>query len=91
MNKAKDSSHVHNIGCLEAIEGLYAWLDGELDDAVTLESIEQHIGHCHSCYSRAQIEKILTVRIRESARDQVAAAAPESLHHRFVSLMKNFQ
>jgi anti-sigma factor (TIGR02949 family) len=57
-----DTEH-EDIGCLEAIEALYAWLDGELDQtAVT--GFEQHLSHCRSCYSRAEMEKALTERIR---------------------------
>ena len=88
MSKITKSQQKLDIGCLEAIDGLYAWLDGELEDASAIESIEYHVGHCRSCYSRAEIEKLLTERIRESMRSQAESEAPEALHQRLENLMK---
>ena len=31
MKKDQHHSHDSDIGCLEAIEGLYAWLDNEIE------------------------------------------------------------
>ena len=63
--------HDHSdIGCLEAIEGLYALLDGEISDPRTVEQIETHVAHCRSCFSRAQVEQIITEKI--SQLEQVA-------------------
>ena len=60
-------AHDHEeIGCLEAIEWLYAWLDAELDDA-SIRQLERHIAHCQSCYSRQEMERALTERIRQSS------------------------
>jgi anti-sigma factor (TIGR02949 family) len=57
--------HLHDdIGCMEAINTLYAYLDGELGDDVSIEQVEAHLKHCESCYSRADIERALTEYIR---------------------------
>jgi len=73
------------IGCLEAIEWLYAWLDGELDDT-SVRQLEQHIAHCQSCYSRREMERALTERIRESSGKR---ASPE-LRDRLDRLLDDF-
>jgi anti-sigma factor (TIGR02949 family) len=74
------------IGCLEAIESLYAYLDGEIRDPGKLARIEQHLGHCRSCYSRQQFESLLTRRLKSSAE----SAAPAALQDRLRALMKKF-
>ena len=87
MNSNKDThQHDDDIGCLEAIEAFYAYLDGELDDPQSIADFEHHMGHCRSCFSRAEVEKLLTRRIRESAED----GAPKSLQDRLHKLMDEF-
>jgi len=72
------------IGCLEAIESLYAYLDGEIRDPEKLTRIEHHLGHCRSCYSRKELERLLTQRLRTSA----GTTAPETLQDRLRTLME---
>jgi len=80
-----------DIGCLEAIETLYAWLDDELDAEQTA-SFEHHLRHCKSCYSRAELERALTGHIRRStgqaAGEGRQSAAPASLQNRLDKLLK---
>jgi len=80
-----------DIGCLEAIETLYAWLDGELD-ASQRASFEHHLEHCKSCYSRAELERALTGHIRRSAgpaeAEKERSLAPASLQNRLDKLLK---
>ena len=89
MNNVKNPP---DIGCLEAIESLYAWLDGELDNEDMVISLEQHISHCHSCWSRAEMEKSLTEHIQRSAepesRNPRKSGPPESLKKRLDELLK---
>lgn len=73
-----------DIGCLEAIETLYAYIDGELDDEGSIAKVEQHLGHCKSCYSRTQMEKRLTEYMKKSARSR----APEELQNRLRNLIE---
>jgi len=70
--------HPQDIGCLEAIEALYAWLDGEVTDPDSIAEIERHVAHCHSCFSRAEMERALSDHIR----NQSAKQAPEALKSR---------
>ena len=81
-------SHPHDldaddIGCLEAIESLYAYLDGEIEDPAELRAIEHHLGHCRSCFSRMELERTLTAHARKSA----ASKAPEALQDRLKDLL----
>jgi anti-sigma factor (TIGR02949 family) len=77
--------HHDDIGCLEAIEALYAYLDGELGDEVTIEQVEDHMAHCRSCYSRKDVERALT----EHSRRTHQQAAPAELQSRLKKLMED--
>ena len=73
-----------DIGCLEAIEALYAYIDGELTDEDSIAVVEKHLGHCRSCYSRTQMEKALSEHMKKSSRSR----APEKLQKRLRDLME---
>jgi mycothiol system anti-sigma-R factor len=86
MSGLGDDVTPDEIGCLEAIESLYAYLDGEIRDPVKLARIEHHLGHCRSCYSRQEMESLLTRRLRREAE----SSAPEALQARLRALMEKF-
>jgi anti-sigma factor (TIGR02949 family) len=76
-----------DMGCLEAIDALYSYLDGELEDDWSADQVEFHISHCQSCYSRAEMEKILTDRMREAGLKARSGGTPEALQERLKNLM----
>ncbi len=75
--------HPDDIGCLEAINGLYAYLDGEMSDPAVLAKFERHLDHCRACYSRLELETALAEHIRKSAK----SPASEGLHNRLRRLI----
>jgi anti-sigma factor (TIGR02949 family) len=86
MNSDKETDLHDDIGCLQAIEAFYAYLDGELEDPKSVTDFERHMSHCRSCFSRAEVERLLTERIRGSA----STAAPPALRSRLRRLMDEF-
>jgi anti-sigma factor (TIGR02949 family) len=76
----------HDIGCLQAIEAFYAYLDGELDDPESIADFEHHLSHCRSCFSRTEMERALNERMRETAKSET----PKSLRDRVDKLMDKF-
>lgn len=72
------------IDCLEAIDDLYAYLDGELTNEDTLNKFKQHLNHCQSCYSRSELEGIISERIKTSGKGK----APEPLKTRLYELIE---
>jgi anti-sigma factor (TIGR02949 family) len=84
--KTKET-HQHDIGCLQAIEAFYAYLDGEIEDPKSIEEFEHHMRHCRSCYSRADVEKLLSQRIADSAKTKT----PEMLQNRLRNLMDEIE
>lgn len=87
MNESKPTPPPQEIGCLEAIETLYAYLDGELPDGASIAKVEQHLGHCESCYSRAELERKLTSHLRRNA----SHSAPEALQTRLRGLLDKLE
>lgn len=83
MTNESDKYKVVDSDCLEAFDHLYAYLNGELKDEVTLAKIEHHLGHCKSCFSRAQMERELNERMKKSGKDK----APETLKKRLDDLI----
>jgi len=83
MSDGKDKTEVDEIGCLEAINGLYAYLDGEISDPDEIAKIEHHLGHCRACYSRTQLETALAQHIRKTGKGH----APPQLQPRLRKLI----
>lgn len=83
MSNDEDKTTIEEIDCLEAIDSLYAYLDGELDDPGTIARFEAHLSHCRSCYSRTEMEKALNARMEASGGE----VAPESLRNRLRNLI----
>jgi anti-sigma factor (TIGR02949 family) len=75
-----------DIGCLTAIEMFYAYLDGELSDPRDIDDFEKHLTHCRSCFTRAEMERLLTDRLKKVTERR----APDRLHSRLSKLMDEF-
>jgi anti-sigma factor (TIGR02949 family) len=86
MTNETDKHKVIDSDCLEAFDHLYAYLNGELKDSETLAKIEHHLGHCKSCFSRAQMERQLNERLKNSGKQK----APESLQKRLRNFLDDF-
>ena len=83
----KPHTHDHDpkdIGCLKALEMFYAYLDGELDPT-EVDDFEHHMAHCRSCYSRAELEGLITERLKAAA----AHKSPDALKRRLRILLDN--
>jgi len=83
MSEHKDHTEVEEIDCIEAIDNLYAYLDGELSDPDTVRKFENHLDHCRSCFSRRELESKLTERLRTAAKTKV----PPTLRNRLLDLI----
>lgn len=81
-----DDKDIDDIGCIEAINALYAYLDGELDDPREIALFEHHMSHCRACFSRTELETALSEHIKRSARDR----APDRLKNRLRKLIDHF-
>jgi len=86
MTNKTDKPEIADSDCLEAFDHLYAYINNELKDQKTIAKIEHHLGHCKSCFSRAEMERKINERMKKSGKDEV----PESLKNRLNNLMDNF-
>ncbi len=80
MSDFDDKNGIEDIDCIEAINGMYQYLDGEMDDPETKQKFEHHLGHCQSCYSRAEMERLLTQRARKAGKEKASDALRHRLH-----------
>ncbi len=64
---------------------LVDYLHGEVDGIKTAE-IEKHLDTCRGCFSRAEFEKALKIRVME----ENAETAPETLRNQLNDLMDRF-
>ena len=85
MSSDKHPHHhdVEEMDCLEAIDNLYAYLDGELTDDETLARFRKHLDHCKSCYSRSELEGVINERIKESGKGKT----PDTLKDRICDFL----
>ena len=83
MSNESDKTEVNEIDCLEAFDHLYAYLNDEIKDPIDLANIEHHLSHCKSCFSRAQIERELNERLKQSGKTEV----PKALQNRLRNLI----
>jgi mycothiol system anti-sigma-R factor len=87
MTNETDKPEVVDSDCLAAMDHLYAYLNGELGDKVAFATVEHHLAHCKSCYSRAEIEREINKRIKESGKDRT----PDSLQNRLHKLIDEIE
>lgn len=84
MTGKKHVPAITDSDCLAAMDHLYAYLNGELDDQPeTFAIVEHHLGHCRSCFSRAEMERILNDRLKNSGKEKT----PEALKLRLRKLV----
>lgn len=73
------------LSCEEVIEALFAYLDGEVDEA-RRSDIEHHLRRCRDCFTRAEFERRLRARVARTGTVQ----APERLRRRIRHLLDEF-
>ena len=83
MSDDRDNHEIDDIGCIDAINDLYAYLDGELDAPEAVAKFEHHLEHCSACYSRIELETALGRLIRVGGE----APAPGRLQRRLRKLI----
>lgn len=76
---------IDRMTCEEVIDRLMEFLDRELDPATERE-IARHMETCRACFSRAEFER----RLRSRVRQTLDAKAPESLRRRIRTIVTRF-
>ena len=66
----KSSSEVKPITCMEALERVQEYLDGELDD-VSHEEVTLHFSMCKRCYPHLKLEESFKELLHRSTEDEV--------------------
>jgi mycothiol system anti-sigma-R factor len=82
-----DLDHVHDEPhaeeCVESLESLYVFLDGELT-AERRTAIRSHLDGCLDCYGaydfEAELRLVVSTSCREEVPDELRARVAEALH-----------
>ncbi len=74
-----------DLTCEEVLEQLFAYLDQELDGD-RLAAMDRHLRRCRDCFTRAEFEKRLRARVRETG----TAQAPERLRQRVKKVLDRY-
>lgn len=64
--------------CFEAREYLFAFLDGELDAALSIE-LQRHLEHCPECAREAEIERTVRRQLGTALGPQAAGTSQQAL------------
>ena len=75
----------HEIKCEQALRQILEYIDHELSEAERA-TMERHLHTCQSCYSRAEFEARLKVKLGKLKKDEPDA----TVHERIKSLLKSF-
>ncbi len=74
--------HDHDAGCRDAVEALYEYLDGELDDTKR-SRIQAHLDGCGSCFEaydfEAELRLVVKARCEEPMPDALKSRILEAL------------
>jgi len=71
------------ISCRDALELIYEYLDGELED-VPEEQVRAHFEACQRCFPRLKLEESFRAAVRRATRGR---AAPPELRSRVIALL----
>lgn len=69
--------------CEEALERLFEYLDGELEET-EVERIEEHLEICRKCYPRAQFERSFLEALRRTGSGEEVS---DALHQRVMAAL----
>jgi mycothiol system anti-sigma-R factor len=54
------------MSCLESLDQIFAYIDGQISEKEIMEEIEEHLQHCKRCWDVVDFEK----RIQSFVKDQ---------------------
>lgn len=81
----KVSTACKPITCVEALERLHEYLDGELD-GVSHEEVEHHFSMCKRCYPHLQLEERFKDLLHRSQEEE---ACPDHVRSQVLELLAN--
>ena len=79
----KPSPACKQITCMEALERVHEYLDGEMDD-ISHEEVAQHFSMCKKCYPHLRLEERFRSLLHRSQEGEVC---PDHLKERVLELL----
>lgn len=72
------------VDCNAALESLFDFLDGELDDSLE-ERLEAHVHECRPCFERADFERRFLAAVQAARTEE---RCPKALRERVLSTLR---
>jgi len=85
MTTSEQNSDLSHLSCVEVLERVYEYLDGELTPAVE-SAIREHLGMCRKCYPHFRHEEVF---LRFIERRTQIVQAPPALRRRILQMLVN--
>lgn len=79
-----DNAHRARVDCDAALESLFDFLDGELDDSLETQ-LKAHVERCKPCFEHAEFERRFLAAV-QSARDE--ERCPKALRERVLRTLR---
>jgi anti-sigma factor (TIGR02949 family) len=74
--------------CLDSLDQIFSFIDGQIDDEELIAEIEEHIKYCRRCYDVVEFEKRIQSFVQSSlCKDDV----PEEVCCRAKDMLKKFR
>lgn len=77
----------HDAACLEVLDQMYAYLDGEVDE-VARTAILRHLDECAPCLRQVGLERAVKALVQRSCTGH---AAPEQLRVQIVTRIRQIR
>lgn len=76
------------MNCLDSLDQIFSFIDGQIDDKEMLEEIEEHLQFCRRCYDIVQFEKKVQGFIKECVDCE---EIPDAVCCRAKDMLKKFR
>ena len=73
--------------CLDSLDKIFEYIDGNILDDELLDEIEEHLEHCKRCYDVVEFEKKVQEFVKKSVRCE---DVPDETCNRAKEMLKKF-
>lgn len=76
------------MSCLESLDQIFAYIDGQLTEEEVRAEIEEHLKHCKRCWDVVEFEK----RVQNFVKNQgCCEELPPDISNRALDVLKKFK
>lgn len=76
------------MSCLESLDQIFAYIDGQISEKEVMEEIEEHLRHCKRCWDVVDFEKRVQTFVKKQACEE---DMPEEALDRAHNILNKFK